>query len=185
MPGFVAAVALVVGALLGFRKWQLPVFCSLAFAPSAFATDRLFTNKTSVRSHQMYVAIKGHAPWGAVGPEWSGDSLPVVCTAASGTVIATMLSNQKSCVNGCPQRTDIRSKWNTTFLAGSEATTLGRLTDCSLTRGSELFETSSGLVAKFYGVRVLLQPASTIVVKSLFHNALTQTRLTQIRCSPR
>lgn len=78
IAGLIAAAALVVGALWGFRKWQLPVVLSLAFVTSAFATDRLFTNKTSIRSHQMYVAINGHAPWGDVGPQWSGDSLPVV-----------------------------------------------------------------------------------------------------------
>jgi len=78
IAGLIAASALVVGALRGFRKWQLPVVISLAFATSAFATDRLFTNKTSVLSYQMNVAINGHAPWGDVGPEWSGNSLPVV-----------------------------------------------------------------------------------------------------------
>jgi hypothetical protein len=76
--GLIAAAALVVVALRGFRKWQLPVVLSLAFVISAFATDRLFTNKTSIRSYQMYVAIDGHAPWGDVGAQWSGGSLPVV-----------------------------------------------------------------------------------------------------------
>ena len=76
--GLIAAAALVVGALRGFHKWQFPVVLSLAFVTSTFATDRLFTNKTSIRSYQMYVAINGHAPWGDVGPQWSGDSLPVV-----------------------------------------------------------------------------------------------------------
>jgi hypothetical protein len=78
IAALIAAVALVVVALRGFRKWQLPVVLSLAFVTSAFATDRLFTNKTSIHSYQMYVAVNGHAPWGDVGPEWSGDSLPVV-----------------------------------------------------------------------------------------------------------
>jgi hypothetical protein len=76
--GLIAAAALVVGALRGFRKWQLPVVLSLAFVTSAFATDRLFTHKTSIRSYQMYVAVNGHVPWGDVGPQWSGGSLPVV-----------------------------------------------------------------------------------------------------------
>jgi hypothetical protein len=78
IAGLIAATALVVGALRGFRKWQLPVVLSLAFATSAFATDRLFTNKTSIRSYQMNVAISGHAPWGDVGSELSGNSLPIV-----------------------------------------------------------------------------------------------------------
>jgi hypothetical protein len=78
IAGLITASALVVGALHGFRKWQLPIVLSLAFATSAFATDRLFTNKTSIHSYQMNVAINGHAPWGDVGPQWSGDSLPIV-----------------------------------------------------------------------------------------------------------
>ena len=76
--GLIAAAALVVEALHGVRKWQLPVALSLVFVISAFATDRLFTNKTSIRSYQMYVAIDGHAPWGDVGAHWPGRSLPVV-----------------------------------------------------------------------------------------------------------
>lgn len=78
IAGLITASALVIGALRGFRKWQLPVFLSLAFATSAFATDRLFTNKVSIHSYQMNVSINGHAPWGDVGPEWSGNSLPIV-----------------------------------------------------------------------------------------------------------
>jgi hypothetical protein len=78
IAGLIAAATLVVGALRGFRKWQRPVVLSLLFVTSAFATDRLFTNKTSMRSYQMYVAINGHTPWGDVGSRWSGDSQPVV-----------------------------------------------------------------------------------------------------------
>lgn len=76
--GVIAASALVVGALRGFHKWQQPVVLSLAFLTCAFATDRLFTNKTSIRAYQMNVAINGHVPWGEMGPEWSGNSLPIV-----------------------------------------------------------------------------------------------------------
>ena len=78
IAGLIAASAFVVGALRGFRKWQLPVVLSLAFTTSAFATDRLFTNKTAIRSYQMNVALNGHAPWGDVGPQWSGNSLPII-----------------------------------------------------------------------------------------------------------
>ena len=78
ITALIAAGVLVVAALRGFTKWQLPVVLSLAFVTSAFATDRLFTNKTSIHSYQMYVAVDGHAPWGDVGPDWSGGSLPVV-----------------------------------------------------------------------------------------------------------
>jgi hypothetical protein len=76
--GLIAASLLVARALRGFHKWHLPVVLSLAFASSAFATDRVFTNRTSIHSYQMNVAINGHAPWGDVGPEWSGNSLPIV-----------------------------------------------------------------------------------------------------------
>lgn len=76
--GLITAAALVLVALRGFDNWKLPAVLSLAFLISAFATDRLFTNKTAIRSYQMYVAINGHAPWGDVGPDWSGGSMPVV-----------------------------------------------------------------------------------------------------------
>lgn len=76
--GVIAAAALVLAALRGFREWRLPVLLSLAFVICAFATDRLFTNKMVIRTYQMSVAIDGHAPWGDVGPEWSDGSLPVV-----------------------------------------------------------------------------------------------------------
>lgn len=134
IAGLIAAVTLVVGALRGFRKWQRPVVLSLLFVTSAFATDRLFTNKTSIRSYQMYVAINGHAPWGDVGSQWSGESQPSSCIAALGTAIATMPSNQENCANGSLLRTVALSKWSTTFLgtsARSEATTSGRLMDSS------------------------------------------------------
>jgi hypothetical protein len=77
VAGLTVASVLVVGALRGFGKWQLPVVLSLAFATSAFATDRLFTNKTSIHAYQMNVAINGHVPWGDVAPQWSGNS-PIV-----------------------------------------------------------------------------------------------------------
>lgn len=78
IAGLIAASALVVRALRGFREWQLPVVLSLAFATSAFATDRLFTNKISIHSYQMKIAINGHVPWGDGEPQWSGNSLPIV-----------------------------------------------------------------------------------------------------------
>jgi len=78
IAGLTAAVLLVVSALRGFPKWRLPVVLSLAFVTCAFATDRLFTNKLTIRTYEMNVAINGHAPWGDVGPEWSDGSLPIV-----------------------------------------------------------------------------------------------------------
>ncbi|MGA2858190.1 MAG: hypothetical protein ABSE40_15060 [Candidatus Sulfotelmatobacter sp.] len=76
--GLATALVLVVAALRGSSHWRLPVALSLAFVTCAFATDRLFTNKVTVRTYQMYVAVNGHAPWGDVGPEWPDGSAPVV-----------------------------------------------------------------------------------------------------------
>jgi len=76
--GSATAIALVVAALRGVSRWQLPVVLSLAFVTCAFATDRLFTNKVTVRTYQMNVALNGHAPWGDVGPEWPDRSAPIV-----------------------------------------------------------------------------------------------------------
>jgi len=76
--GLTTALVLVVAALRGFPSWRLPVIVSLAFVSITFATDRLFTNKTTVRTYQMYVALNGHAPWGEVGPEWSDGSAAIV-----------------------------------------------------------------------------------------------------------
>ena len=78
VAGLTMAIALVVAALHGFSGWRLPVLLSLAFVTSAFATDRLFTNKVTVRTYQVYVAVNGHAPWGDVGPEWPDRSTPIV-----------------------------------------------------------------------------------------------------------
>jgi hypothetical protein len=78
IAGLLAAAVLVVAALREFHNWRVPLILSIAFVTCAFATDRLFTNKLTVRTYPMYVAINGHAPWGEVGPEWSDNSLPVV-----------------------------------------------------------------------------------------------------------
>jgi hypothetical protein len=78
VAGLATAIVLVVAALRGFSHWRLPVVLSLSFVTGAFATDRLFTNKVTVRTYQMYVAVNGHAPWGDVGPEWPDGSAPVV-----------------------------------------------------------------------------------------------------------
>jgi len=76
------AVALVSLALRGFREWPIPVSISLLFVMCAFTTDRLFTNKVAIRSHQMYVAIDGHAPWGDVGD--AGTSTPIILFRRAG-----------------------------------------------------------------------------------------------------
>lgn len=54
------------------------MIASLSLVLCSFVIDRSFTNKVTVRTNQMYVAVDGHAPWGDVGPEWSDDSAPIV-----------------------------------------------------------------------------------------------------------
>lgn len=76
--GLVAAAVFVARTLRRAASWRLPLVVSLLFVTCAFAVDRLFTNKVTVRAYQMQVAVDGHAPWGEVGPEWSDGSLPIV-----------------------------------------------------------------------------------------------------------
>jgi hypothetical protein len=78
IAGLTTAVVLVIAAVRGFSNWRLPVVLSLAFVTCAFGTDRLFTNKVTIRTYQMYVAINGRAPWGDVGSQWSDNSPPIV-----------------------------------------------------------------------------------------------------------
>jgi len=75
IAGLTMAIVLVIAALRGFSRWRVPVIVSLVFVSGSFATDRLFTNKVTVQSYQMYVAVNGHAPWGDVGPEWPRETL--------------------------------------------------------------------------------------------------------------
>lgn len=78
IAAFLLAVLIVVVALRNYSGWKLPVALSLIFVASVFGTDRLFTNKVSVRRYEMHVAVNGHAPWGDVGPEWSDGIAPIV-----------------------------------------------------------------------------------------------------------
>ena len=45
---------------------------------AAFLLDRLFTDKVTIQSYRVQVALDGDAPWGKVGPEWSDGSPPIV-----------------------------------------------------------------------------------------------------------
>ena len=78
ISGTLAAVVLVTIALRGSTNWRMPMIASLSLVLCSFVIDRSFTNKVTVRTNQMYVAVDGHAPWGDVGPEWSDDSAPIV-----------------------------------------------------------------------------------------------------------
>lgn len=73
-----AAVILLISALRTGRGWKLPLFISVAYFAVAFGTDRLFTNKVSVKTFQMEIALDGEAPWGEVGPEWQDGTPPLV-----------------------------------------------------------------------------------------------------------
>jgi hypothetical protein len=81
----IAAVIFIVAALRNGRGWKLPLFVSIAYLASAFCTDRLFTDRVSVKTFQMGVALDGRAPWGEVGPEWPDGTMPIVLYRRVGT----------------------------------------------------------------------------------------------------
>jgi hypothetical protein len=81
----VAALIFVFDGLRGGQGWKLPLFVSIAYLAASFCTDRLFTNKVSIKSFQMRVALDGNAPWGEVGPEWQDGTAPIVLYRRVGT----------------------------------------------------------------------------------------------------
>jgi hypothetical protein len=81
----IAAVIFVLGALRDGPGWKLPLFISLAYLAAVFCTDRLFTNKISVKTFQMGIALDGKAPWGEVSREWKGATPPLVLYRRVGT----------------------------------------------------------------------------------------------------
>ena len=81
----IAAVIIVLVGLRSGQGWKLPLFISIAFLAAAFCTDRLFTNKVSIKTFQMGVALDGKAPWGEVGPEWQDGTAPIVLYRRVGT----------------------------------------------------------------------------------------------------
>lgn len=74
----IAAFSFVLLALRNGHAWKFPLIVSLAYLSAAFATDRLFTNKVSVKTFEMGIAFEGKAPWGEVGPEWQDGPAPLV-----------------------------------------------------------------------------------------------------------
>lgn len=91
VSGLLVAISLVVIALRESLRWLLPVCLSILFVCCAFATDRLLTNQTTIRLHQMYVAIDGRAPWGDV--EGAGSSNPVVLYRKIGAEYCYLATN--------------------------------------------------------------------------------------------
>jgi hypothetical protein len=81
----IVAIILVFVALRGSRRWKVPMVVSLGFLATAFCTDRLLTNKVTIRTFQMGVALDGKAPWGAVGPAWKDGTPPIVLYRRIGT----------------------------------------------------------------------------------------------------
>jgi len=77
MAGLISAVIFAIGALRNGHGWKLPLLISLAYLAVVFCTDRLFTNKVSVKTFQMGVALDGKAPWGEVSREWK-DATPAL-----------------------------------------------------------------------------------------------------------
>jgi len=74
----ILAVAFVLVALRDSRRWTIPLAISLAYLPTAFCSDRLFTNKVKVKTFQMSVSLDGKVPWGKVGPNWEDGTPPLV-----------------------------------------------------------------------------------------------------------
>jgi hypothetical protein len=74
----IGAIALLVLTVKRTHFSLTTALASVAFLLVAFTTDRAFTNRTSVRSYTLEVALNGNAPWGAVGPEWSDGTPPLV-----------------------------------------------------------------------------------------------------------
>jgi hypothetical protein len=81
----VAAFIFVFVGLRGGQGWKLPLFISIVYLAASFCTDRMFTNKVSIKSFQMGVALDGKAPWGQVGPEWQDGTVPIVLYRRVGT----------------------------------------------------------------------------------------------------
>ena len=81
----IAAAIFVVAALRNSRHWKVPLFISLVFLATAFCTDRLFTNKVTIKTFQMGLALDGKAPWGDVGPQGKDGTLPIVLYRRIGT----------------------------------------------------------------------------------------------------
>jgi hypothetical protein len=81
----IAAATFVLVAFRNSRGWKLPLFISLAYLVLAFCTDRMFTNRVSVKTFQMGIALDGKAPWGAVGSEWQDGTPPLVLYRRVGT----------------------------------------------------------------------------------------------------
>ena len=74
----IAAIIFVLIALRRARSWKLPLLISVIYLAVVFCTDRLFTNKVSVKTFQMGIALDGKAPWGEVGREWQDATAPLV-----------------------------------------------------------------------------------------------------------
>lgn len=79
VTGLTMALALVITTMRASPAWHLPVVVSVVFVVVAFASDRLFTNKLSVRTYHMDVGIDAKVPWHVNGAEWStGSASPTV-----------------------------------------------------------------------------------------------------------
>ena len=83
-------LVVALGFIVASFEWTgtrqlLPLTISFGFVLVAFGADRLFTNKVSIKTFQMGVALEGKAPWGEVGPEWQDGTAPIVLYRRVGT----------------------------------------------------------------------------------------------------
>ncbi len=125
----IIVVILIFVALRNSRGWTLPLFVSLLYLAVAFCTDRLFTNKLTVKAFEMGIALDGKAH-GATSPRIGKMGQPQsCCIAASEQVTATQPSNQRDCMIFSRRNPATQPRWNTTFSAISDT---NEVTTCDL-----------------------------------------------------
>lgn len=84
IAGLTLALLCVIVAVEDVRSVRVALAISLSFLCASSLVDRLFTNKVLIRSYQVKIALDGDAPWGTVGPEWSGNEKPIVLYRQAG-----------------------------------------------------------------------------------------------------
>lgn len=84
IAGLALALLCVILAVEDVRSVRVALGISLIFLCASLLVDRLFTNKVLIRSYQVKIALDGDAPWGTVGPEWSGKDKPIVLYRRAG-----------------------------------------------------------------------------------------------------
>jgi hypothetical protein len=104
----IAAITFILVALRHSRGWKMPLFISLAYLVLALCTDRWLTNRVTVKTFQMGVALDGKAPWGEVGPEWQDGTPPLVLYRRVGSSYCYTALDLTSCATALRRRAAIR-----------------------------------------------------------------------------